>query len=166
MSRSDWGGQRPNAGRQSRARKNKFARVDFFTSVTDNVCKKRFFVPSVTGKIQSFTSLGVAAGDRQFFSVRNRERVQKTKFFPSVTDNVCKNDFFTSTCAKIGIFSAGIDLRNRGTKIRALDGRVSPPIFSRRGGLLFAPAVAGSIFLRKPKSANAIFCSSVTGENT
>ena len=81
LSRSDWGGQRPNAGRQSRARKNKFARVDFFTSVTDNVCKKRFFVPSVTGKIQSFNSLGVAAGDRQFFSVRNRERVQKTKFF-------------------------------------------------------------------------------------
>ena len=139
----------------------------FFTSVTDNVCKKRFFVPSVTGKIQSFTSLGVAAGDRQFFLPSVTENVCKERsFFPSVTDNVCKNDFFTSTCAKIGIFSAGIDLRNRGKKSRALDGRVSPPIFSRRGGLLFAQAAAGSIVLRRPKSANAIFCSSVTGENT
>ena len=77
-----------------------------------------------------------------------------------------KNEFFTLTCANIGILGAGVDVRHRGTKIRALDGRVSPPIFSRRGGLLFAPAVAGSIFLRKPKIANAIFCSSVTGENT
>ena len=81
----------------------KHARGFFFTSVTDNVCQKRFFVPSVIGKIHSFNSLDVAAGDRQFFSVRNRERVQKTNFFPSVTDNVCKNEFSTLTCAKIGI---------------------------------------------------------------
>ena len=66
----------------------------FFTSVTDNVCQKRFFVPSVIGKIHSFTSLDVAAGGREFFSVRNRERVQKTNFFPSVTDNACKKRIF------------------------------------------------------------------------
>ena len=77
-----------------------------------------------------------------------------------------QKELFTLMCAKIGILGAGVNVRNRGTKIRALDGRASPPIFSRRGGLLFAPAVAKSIFLRKPKIANAIFCSSVIGENT
>ena len=105
--------------------------MDFFSSVTDNVCKKRFFVPSVIGKTHSFNSLDVAAGGREFFSVRNRERVQKTNFLPSVTDNVCKNEFSSLTCAKIGISRAGVDVRTRGTKIRALDGRVSPRFFFR-----------------------------------
>ena len=61
--------------------KNKMRAWIFFTSVTDNVCKKRFFVPSVTGKIHSFSSLDVAPGGRHFFPVRNRERVQKRTFF-------------------------------------------------------------------------------------
>ena len=61
--------------------KNKIRSWIFFTSVTDNGCKKLFFVPSVIGKIHSFISSDVAAGDRQIFPVRNRECVQKTNFF-------------------------------------------------------------------------------------
>ena len=56
------------------------ARVDFFSSVTDHVCKNMFFVPSVIGKY-NFISLDVAAGDLQFF--------------PSVTENVCKKLTFS-----------------------------------------------------------------------
>ena len=149
---------------KSSVRKRRCAR-EFFNSVTNNACKFFLFRP-LLGNYKTFVSLGVAAGDFQFFSVRNRERVQKTKFSPSVSANVCKHGFSSLARAKIGISRVGVGVRTRGTKLCVLDGRASPPSLSRRGGLLFALAVAGSTFLRKPEIANSIFCSSVTGEKT
>ena len=157
-------------------KKTQFAKWGYARDVSPQE-KKEKCTPARSGKTSRSSAFfsrrrffGSDLGGRRPSADRQKRAPKKYQpsalFFPSVTDNVCKNDFSLITCAKIGISRAGVDVRTRGTKIRALDGRASPPSFSRRGGLLSAPAVAGSIFLRKPKIANAIFCSSVTGENT
>ena len=77
---------------------------------------------SVFGSVRNWENTQfyfLGRGDRQFFSVRNREGVQKTEFFPSVTDNVCKNELSALACAKIGISWADVDVRNRGKNSRA-----------------------------------------------
>ena len=121
--------------------------------------QKHVFCSVRNWKIHSFIFLNAAAGARYFFSVRNRERVQKPIFIPSVTDNVCKNEVFTLTCAKICIPWADVDVRNRGKKVRGFDGRASAQIFfaSRWSAIRAGPA--RSVLRRKPKTANANFFS-------
>ena len=80
---SDLGGRRPSADRQKRAPKKYQPSALFFPSVTDNVCKKRTFSPSVTEKIHSFVSGARRRGGVNFFPARNRERVPKTNFSPA-----------------------------------------------------------------------------------
>ena len=121
--------------------------------------QKHVFCSVRNWKIHNFVFLDVAAGGRVFFSVRNRERVQKQIFIPSVTDNVCKNEISTLTCAKNCISLADVDVRNRGKKVRGFDGRASAQIFFASRWIAIRAGPAKTTFLRKPKIANANFFS-------
>ena len=81
-------------------------------------------------------------------------------FVLSVTVNVCKNEFSTLTCARIGISRAGVDVLTRGKKSsRARRPRFATELFASRRSAICAGRCQIDVFTEAEEIANAIFCS-------